>query len=135
MIQLTYNWEYPCPCFCWWRTSACKSCFTPQCPCSCWHGFITQQLTISTFIWADTCFIPSISTTALTRPGTICWSMGKSNGDQMDKEMMNNLFKYVIGNPFPCKLTIMVASPSQILEYTKGTNNITRLWLLSFSVY
>ncbi|KAH0648224.1 hypothetical protein KY285_033472 [Solanum tuberosum] len=66
--------------------------------------------------------------------------MGKSTRHPMDKEMMKNLVKYVIGKPFPRKHTVMdvddvygirVFSPSQILESTKGTNNNTRL-LITF---
>ncbi|KAH0642598.1 hypothetical protein KY290_035316 [Solanum tuberosum] len=33
--------------------------------------------------------------------------MGKSNGDPMDKDMMKNLMKYVIGKSFPCKHAVM----------------------------
>ncbi|KAK6782658.1 hypothetical protein RDI58_020454 [Solanum bulbocastanum] len=66
--------------------------------------------------------------------------MGKSNDHPMDKEMMKNLVKYVIGKSFPRKHTVMdvddvyrirVFSPSQILESTKGTNNNTQL-LITF---
>ncbi|KAG5591967.1 hypothetical protein H5410_042481 [Solanum commersonii] len=66
--------------------------------------------------------------------------MGKSTRHPMDKEMMNNLVKYVMGKPFPRKHTVMdvddvygirVFSPSQILECTKGTNNNIRL-LITF---
>ncbi|XP_049381302.1 uncharacterized protein LOC125845833 [Solanum stenotomum] len=66
--------------------------------------------------------------------------MRKSNDHPMDKDMMKNLVKYVIGKPFPRKHTVMdvddvygirVLSPSQILESTKGTNNNTRL-LITF---